>query len=223
MGANRPLAAFSALVAAGGRGSRLGGADKLYLSLRGRRLAASLIEALKRDFGEVLVASARPEAFEGLPARVIGDEPGYGGPLAALLSGLREAKNPWIFFIAVDMPGYDPAWAAHLAARAAAAESLGGRPAAVAAAQGPYFQPFQALYHRRCLELARSAADGPSDGTADGTADGRARSPQGLLAGSPVELVPEAEQAPFQPERLFININTLDDLAFCETIFDGRR
>lgn len=211
MGADRPLAAFSALVAAGGRGSRLGGADKLYLSLGGRRLAVSLIEALTRDFNEVLVASARPEAFEGLPARVIGDEPGYGGPLAALLSGLREAKNPWLFFIAVDMPGYDPAWAAHLAGRAAAAESRRGRPAAVAAAQGPYFQPFQALYNRRCLKLARSDADG------------RARSPQGLLAGSPLELVPEAEQAPFKPERLFININTLEDLADCETIFDGRR
>lgn len=213
MGANSPLAAFSALVAAGGRGSRLGGADKLYLSLGGRRLAASLIEALARDFGEVLVASARPEAFEGLPARVIGDEPGYGGPLAALLSGLREAKNPWLFFIAVDMPGYDPAWARHLAARAARAAAHGSSPAAVAAAQGPYFQPFQALYHGRSLDLARAAESGP---------DGRARSPQGLLAGSPVELVPEAEQAPFKPERLFININTLEDLAFCETIFDGR-
>lgn len=214
MGATRRLAGFSALVAAGGRGSRLGGADKLYLSLGGRRLAASLIEALERDFSEVLVASARPEAFEGLPARVIGDEPGYGGPLAALLSGLREAKNPWLFFIAVDMPGYDPAWARHLAGRAARVAAAGGSPAAVAAAQGPYFQPFQALYHRRCLELVRSAEAGPN---------GRARSPQGLLAGAPVELIPESEQAPFKPERLFININSLEDLADCETIFDGRR
>ena len=133
MGATRPLAAFSALVAAGGKGSRLGGADKLYLSLGGCRLAASLTEALARDFSEVLVASARPEAFAGLPARVIGDEPCYGGPLAALLSGLREAKNPWLFFIAVDMPGYDPAWARHLARRAARAAAAGGSPAAVAA------------------------------------------------------------------------------------------
>lgn len=215
MGADRPLAAFSALVAAGGRGSRLGGADKLYLSLGGRRLAASLIEALERDFSEVLVASARPEAFEGLPARVIGDEPGYGGPLAALLSGLREAKTPWLFFIAVDMPGYDPAWARHLAGRAARAAAAGCSPAAVAAAQGPYFQPFQALYHRRCLDLSRAADEGP--------AVGRARSPQGLLAGATVELIHETEQAPFKPERLFININTLEDLADCETIFDGRR
>lgn len=219
MGAAKPLAAFSALIAAGGRGSRLGGADKLYLSLGGRRLAASLIEALERDFGEVLVASARPEAFEGLPARVIGDEPGYGGPLAALLSGLREAKNPWLFFIAVDMPGYDPAWARHLAGRAARAASAGRAPAAVAAAQGPYFQPFQALYHRHCLGLARAAAEGP----ADGRAEGRARSPQGLLAGAELELVPEADQAPFGPEHLFISINTLEDLAYGETIFDGRR
>lgn len=219
MGAAKPPAAVSALVAAGGRGSRLGGADKLYLELGGRRLAASLIEALARDFGEVLVASARPEAFAGLPARVIGDEPGYGGPLAALLAGLREAEHPWLFFIAVDMPGYDPAWAAHLAGRAAAAESLGRRPAAVAAAQGPYFQPFQALYHRRCLGLARSAAGG----SAGGSAGGRARSPQGLLAGAELELVPEAAQAPFKPERLFININTMEDLAYGETIFDGRR
>lgn len=214
MNATRPLAAFSALVAAGGRGSRLGGADKLYLSLGGRRLAASLIEALERDFSEVLVASARPEAFEGLPARVIGDEPGYEGPLAALLSGLREAKNPWLFFIAVDMPGYDPAWAGHLAGRAASAAEAGCAPLAIAAAQGPYFQPFQALYHRRCLDLAPAAEAGPYS---------RARSPQGLLEGALVELVPEMEQAPFQPERLFININTLEDLADCETIFDGRR
>lgn len=213
MGAAKPLAAFSALIAAGGRGSRLGGADKLYLSLGGRRLAASLVEALERDFGEVLVASARPEAFEGLSARVIGDEPGHGGPLAGLLSGLREAKHPWLFFIAVDMPGYDPAWARHLAGRAVRAASAGRAPSAVAAAQGPYFQPFQALYHRRCLGLARGAEAGPN---------GPARSPQGLLAGAPVELVFEAEQAPFKPERLFININTMDDLAYCETIFDGR-
>lgn len=135
MGGIKPLAAFSALVAAGGKGSRLGGADKLYLSLGGRRLAAWLVEALARDFGEVLVAGSRSEAFQGLPARVIGDEACYGGPLAALLAGLRQAKNPWLFFIAVDMPGYDPAWAARLAALATVAASSGRSPAAVAASQ----------------------------------------------------------------------------------------
>ena len=94
---------FCAVVLAGGRAARLGGADKASVEYRGRTLLEHAVEALI-DAAEVVVVgdpvpTTRPVTFTR-------ESPRYGGPVAALLTG-RDAllRTPTsLGVLAVDMP-----------------------------------------------------------------------------------------------------------------------
>ncbi len=97
------LGGFSAVVLAGGHGSRLGGFDKASIEIDGRTLLAHALDAVV-DAGEVVVVGA-PVPTER-PVTFVVENPRYGGPVAALLTGvdvlLRTA--PRVAVLAVDMP-----------------------------------------------------------------------------------------------------------------------
>jgi molybdenum cofactor guanylyltransferase len=191
----------SACILAGGRGERMRGQDKLYLELGGERLAARIAAALRQRFDDLIVATARPEAFEALGLRCVADEPGYQGPLAGLLSGLRSAESRWLYLIAVDMPAFSLPWVDGLVRRIEQAGGTGPEALACAAAAGPFFEPFQAFYSRGLLELAGRAEAGSI------------RSIQRLLDGGRVLRVPEAEALAYGSPALFQGINTPEELA----------
>jgi molybdopterin-guanine dinucleotide biosynthesis protein A len=197
----------SACILAGGRGERMRGQDKLYLELGGERLAARIAASLRLRFDDLIEATARPEAFAALGLRCVADEPGYAGPLAGLLAGLRAAKSRWLYLIAVDMPAFSLAWIDGLAARVRLAESRGEGALACAAASGPFFEPFQAFYSRGLLGPA-SAADAPPP-----------RSIQRLLEGRELLRVPEAEALACGAPALFRGINTPEELAEARLAF----
>lgn len=94
---------FCAVVLAGGRAARLDGADKASVEYRGRTLLEHALEALV-DASEVVVVgdpvpTTRPVTFTR-------ENPRYGGPVAALLTGrdalLRTPRTLGV--LAVDMP-----------------------------------------------------------------------------------------------------------------------
>ena len=94
---------FGAVVLAGGRAARLGGADKASVEHAGRTLLEHAIEALV-DAAEVVVVgdpvpTTRPVTFTR-------EDPRYGGPVAALLAGCEAlARRPrTLGVLAVDMP-----------------------------------------------------------------------------------------------------------------------
>lgn len=97
------LQSFGAIVLAGGRGSRLGGADKATVEVRGRTLLAHALEAVV-DASEVVVVGAQVPTDR--PVTFVREEPAYGGPVAGLLTG-RDAllrSFPMLAVLAVDMP-----------------------------------------------------------------------------------------------------------------------
>jgi molybdopterin-guanine dinucleotide biosynthesis protein A len=94
---------FSAVVLAGGTAARLGGADKASIEHAGRTLLEWALDALL-DASEVVVVgdpvpTTRPVTFTR-------ENPRYGGPVAALLTGrdalLRRPRTLGV--LAVDMP-----------------------------------------------------------------------------------------------------------------------
>jgi molybdopterin-guanine dinucleotide biosynthesis protein A len=94
---------FGAVVLAGGRAARLGGADKASVEHAGRTLLEHAIEALV-DAAEVVVVgdpvpTSRPVTFTR-------EDPRYGGPVAALLAGCEAfGRRPrTLGVLAVDMP-----------------------------------------------------------------------------------------------------------------------
>jgi molybdopterin-guanine dinucleotide biosynthesis protein A len=94
---------FAAIVLAGGRAARMDGADKASVEHDGRTLLEHALEALV-DADEVVVVgdpvpTTRPVTF-------CREEPRYGGPVAALLTGCDALLRPPLTLgvLAVDMP-----------------------------------------------------------------------------------------------------------------------
>lgn len=94
---------FCAVVLAGGEASRLGGADKASIEVRGRTLLEHALDAVV-DAAEVVVVGD-PVPTER-PVTFCRESPRYGGPVAALLTGvdalLRTPRTVGV--LAVDMP-----------------------------------------------------------------------------------------------------------------------
>lgn len=97
------LDSFGAVVLAGGRGSRLGGADKASIEVGGRTLLARALDAVI-DASEVVVVGDQVPTDR--PVTFVREDPAYGGPAAGLLTG-RDAilrSFPALAVLAVDMP-----------------------------------------------------------------------------------------------------------------------
>jgi molybdenum cofactor guanylyltransferase len=99
----------SALILAGGRGSRLGFREKALIDINGKPLVAFVIETLEKVVDEVII-SVRDEA-QGELLKTIFPNLRYAydmyentGPLAGILSGLSICKDEYCFITACDMP-----------------------------------------------------------------------------------------------------------------------
>ena len=140
---------ITGLLLAGGRGARMGGADKGLLEVRGRPLAEHVLQRLRPQVGALLVSANRnPVEYARLGATVLADDDptAFAGPLAGIAAGLRACATPWLLSVPCDAP-FLPA---DLARRLAAAALAQAQPAAVAHAAGRR-QPVFALLRRELL------------------------------------------------------------------------
>jgi molybdenum cofactor guanylyltransferase len=114
-----PAAGLAAVVLAGGRAARLGGADKPGLVVGGRTLVAAVVAAAAgAGAGHVVVvgparsglgsgSGARSGSGAGPPScrvEFVREEPPGAGPVAALRRGLAEVRAPVVTVLAADMP-----------------------------------------------------------------------------------------------------------------------
>ena len=100
---------YSALILAGGRGSRLGFREKALIEIKGKPLISFVIESLGKVVDEIII-SVRDEAQGELlksmfpDIRYAYDRYENTGPLAGILSGLSICKDEYCFIAACDMP-----------------------------------------------------------------------------------------------------------------------
>ena len=195
---------ITGLVLAGGRGSRMGGADKGLQPLQGRPLVAHVLERLAPQVGPLLInANRNLETYRAFGHPVLPDADGeFNGPLAGLLAGLKACTTPWLLAVPCDSPLLPADLGARLlvAAEAAGAE-LALPECAEAAGQAPRLQPVF------CLLRASLAP-----ALADYLAQGGRKLESWMRAQSHVVV-------PFErPDdvRAFFNANTVDELATLE-------
>jgi molybdopterin-guanine dinucleotide biosynthesis protein A len=105
------------VILAGGRGSRMGGADKGLQNFRGMPLAMYTLLRLGPQVGEVMVnANRNLAAYEsfGVPVwpDVISD---YSGPLAGFLTGMERCETPFMVTVPCDTPLFPQDLVARLA------------------------------------------------------------------------------------------------------------
>lgn len=101
--------AVTALILAGGRGSRMGGIDKGLQNFRGLPLALQTLMRLQMQSlppQEILInANRNLAAYESLGAAVWPDTlDGFAGPLAGFLTGLERCETPLLLAVPCDTP-----------------------------------------------------------------------------------------------------------------------
>lgn len=97
---------------AGGRGARLGGADKAGVVVEGRTLLDRALDAVSGAVHVVVVGDV-----DAPGAVVVQESPRFAGPAAAIGAGLDEVTAPWVLLAACDQPFLGEALAPLLAAR----------------------------------------------------------------------------------------------------------
>jgi molybdenum cofactor guanylyltransferase len=97
---------ITGLILAGGRGSRMGGADKGLQNFNGMPLALHTFLRLQPQVGSVMInANRNLAAYESFGVPVWPDVlPDYAGPLAGFLTGLERCETPWLVTVPCDTP-----------------------------------------------------------------------------------------------------------------------
>jgi molybdopterin-guanine dinucleotide biosynthesis protein A len=99
---------ITGLVLCGGRGTRMGGADKGLQTHQGMPLAMHALLRLQGQVGQLMVnANRNLSAYEALGVPVWPDAlPDFPGPLAGWLAGLEHCETPYMMALPCDTPGF---------------------------------------------------------------------------------------------------------------------
>jgi molybdenum cofactor guanylyltransferase len=109
---------ITALILAGGRGSRMGSVDKGMQLFKGKPMVAHVLERLAPQADEIIINANRSiNEYEAFGHRVISDAiDGFAGPLAGLHVGMTHATTPLIVTTPCDSPFLPVDLVAHLLA-----------------------------------------------------------------------------------------------------------
>lgn len=135
----------SALILAGGRGSRLGYREKALIDINGKPLISLVIESLGKVADEIIISvrdKAQGELLKGIfpGLKFAYDTYENKGPLAGILSGLSICRNDHCFIAACDMPFINADVVRLLLSKCK------GYDAAVPRRSDGFFEPLHAVY-----------------------------------------------------------------------------
>ncbi len=97
---------IAAVILAGGRGTRMDGADKGLVDYQHRPLVEWVLQVIRPQVGEVLISANRNiDVYAQYGCRVIEDAlPGFPGPLAGVLAAMEVVTTPWLLVTPCDSP-----------------------------------------------------------------------------------------------------------------------
>ena len=102
------IEAITAVILAGGRGSRMGGIDKGLQNFNGVPLALHALLRIGPQVGEVMInANRNLSAYESFGVSVWTDNStmgNYAGPLAGFMTGLERCETPYMLTVPCDTP-----------------------------------------------------------------------------------------------------------------------
>lgn len=134
-------------VLAGGRASRLGGADKAQLRLNDASLLERVARAWSQPFRERLLSYNRPAGPQVQGWRCVPDiPPGQGGPMSGLEALLAAANGEWLLTVPVDCRDLPPDLPERLA--------MTSSPVACVVTDADRLQPLVGLWHVARLRSA---------------------------------------------------------------------
>jgi len=192
------------------------GTDKRRLRLwgdGGPMLLEHAVIRAARISDDIVVALNDPEAWSGLPARLVRDEVEQSGPLAGLAAGLAVCRHEYALTLACDLPLVQDALIDALLAYPRPYDALAPiRPdeGARAPRNPQAAEPLLAIYRRTCLAAIRDCLQRG------------ARALVALLELVDVRYLPPDIWRRFDPHGAsFININSPDDAERVRQIIAG--
>jgi molybdopterin-guanine dinucleotide biosynthesis protein A len=148
-----PPTAFSAVVLAAGRSTRMG-RDKALLMADGQPLWQRQHEVLAQAGAAEIFLSARLDQSWATEAKgfsaIVHDGVLRGGPLAGLAAALERASHPHLAVLAVDLPRMEAAWFHALLVECETGAGAVGR-------RENFHEPLAAIYPRELLPLVHDA------------------------------------------------------------------
>lgn len=188
-------------IQAGGQSSRIG-QDKAFTRLAGKPLIEHVITKLYGLGDELLITTNNPEKYQYLGLRTVPDRLPYTGAVIGLHSAISAASHEHVLSVACDMPFLNRNLLQHLI-------DLSTRADVVVPFYNGEFEPFHAVYSRKCAAAIESAL-----------AQKRMRM-IGFYDQVSVHKVGDIEINSLDPAGLsFFNINTHNDLRLAEEIFE---
>ncbi|MFV0319357.1 MAG: molybdenum cofactor guanylyltransferase [Microbacterium sp.] len=99
---------IGAILLAGGRATRVGGAAKPLFEVGGRTLMRTAVDAV-RDAGARPITVVGPVLDPGLPVDWVREDPPFGGPAAGIVAALESWRDDpaWTFLLACDLARAD--------------------------------------------------------------------------------------------------------------------
>lgn len=201
--ANPETTVTAAIILAGGRATRVGGAAKPLLEVGGATLLDHALAAVRGCSPIIVVGPPVPVRAEVVWAR---ESPPFGGPVAALSAGLRHVESREVYVLAADVPR-----AAEAVALLRQHPPLAGDDSPGPATDGLCLRDadgrMQWLIGRYRTAALQAAAGALPDG-------GRDASIRSLLAGLTVTAIPGGDLA--------TDVDTWDDLERARAVFRDR-
>ncbi|MEC5386320.1 molybdenum cofactor guanylyltransferase MobA [Uliginosibacterium sp. H3] len=119
----------TALILAGGLGSRMGGADKGWIEFDGTPLVERLLAQLSAQADHIIISANRNlDRYAALPASVVSDlRPDYAGPLAGIEAALSACETEWLLTSPVDTLKLPPDYAQRMLEAGPSVVVQGGR------------------------------------------------------------------------------------------------
>lgn len=137
---------ISAILLAGGQGSRMGGQDKGLSLLNSKPLIQHMLDKLTGQVTSITISANRNiEQYLRLGHRVIKDQaPDFQGPLSGIISASKNIQTDYILVLPCDMPGLPDNLVSKMA------QSI-GKHAMCVAHDGLRQQSLILLFHKRLI------------------------------------------------------------------------
>jgi len=185
---------MTGIILSGGKSNRLGGLNKAFVKVRGERLIEKTLRIYRELFQEVLIVTNSPLDYLEFDAAIVTDIIPGKASLGGIYTGLFFATSEYAFVTACDMPFLNARFIRFMMEQTGQHDIIVPR-----SADG--LQPLHAIYSRNLLKPIRRLIDADRLKITE------------LFKKQKVLEIPREDCLSFDPEeRLFMNINTPEDL-----------
>ncbi len=137
---------ITAILLAGGRSRRMGGRNKAFLEIDGKKIIQRELEILEGLFKEIIVITNTFDQYDFLEKPMFSDiKPGFGS-LGGLYTGLVKCSREYGFVVPCDMPFLNERVINYICERSLGHDVTVPR-------IDEHFEPLHAVYSRRCAPL----------------------------------------------------------------------